>query len=117
MGQLLPLPLIAVGAAFDFHAGTLRQAPPSWQRVGLEWLFRLGCEPRRLWRRYVFLNPRYVQLVMMQALRLRTFRTVHDAQPPQFIAMAEGRTVAYGRFSAIRRRMSWSPSHTGVGRC
>ncbi len=85
MGQLLSLPLIAVGAAFDFHAGTLRQAPPSWQRVGLEWLFRLGCEPRRLWRRYVFLNPRYVQLVMMQALRLRAFRTVCDAPPPQFI--------------------------------
>jgi N-acetylglucosaminyldiphosphoundecaprenol N-acetyl-beta-D-mannosaminyltransferase len=85
MGQLLSLSLIAVGAAFDFHAGTLRQAPPSWQRVGLEWLFRLGCEPRRLWRRYVFLNPRYVQLVMMQALGLRAFRTVCDAPPPQFI--------------------------------
>ena len=85
MGQLLSLPLLAVGAAFDFHAGTLRQAPPSWQRVGLEWLFRLGCEPRRLWRRYLFLNPRYMQLVMLQALHLRTFRTVGDAQPPPFI--------------------------------
>ena len=53
MGHLLALPLIAVGAAFDFHAGTLPQAPPTLQRVGLEWLFRLGCEPRRLWRRYV----------------------------------------------------------------
>jgi len=85
MGQLLSLPLIAVGAAFDFHAGTLRQAPPSWQRAGLEWLFRLGCEPRRLWRRYLSLNPRYVQLIMMQALHLKGFRPVSDLEPPQFI--------------------------------
>lgn len=85
MGHLLSLPLIAVGAAFDFHAGTLPQAPASWQRVGLEWLFRLGCEPRRLWRRYLSLNPRYMQLVMMQALNLRAFRPVCDGEPPQFI--------------------------------
>ena len=85
MGHLLSLPLIAVGAAFDFHAGTLRQAPPSWQRVGLEWLFRLGCEPRRLWRRYLSLNPQYVQLVMMQALGLRICRPAGEAQPPKFI--------------------------------
>jgi N-acetylglucosaminyldiphosphoundecaprenol N-acetyl-beta-D-mannosaminyltransferase len=85
MGHLLSLPLIAVGAAFDFHAGTLPQAPPSWQRIGLEWLFRFGCEPRRLWRRYLYLNPSYVRLVMMQALHLKAFRPVCDAQPPQFI--------------------------------
>jgi exopolysaccharide biosynthesis WecB/TagA/CpsF family protein len=85
MGHLVSSPLIAVGAAFDFHAGTLRQAPPSWQRVGLEWLFRLACEPRRLWRRYLSLNPRYVRLVTMQALRLRAFQPVCDGQPPQFI--------------------------------
>ena len=77
--------LIAVGAAFDFHAGTLLQAPSSLQRIGLEWMFRLGCEPRRLWRRYLGLNPRYVQLVVMQALRLRSFRPVCDGPPPQFI--------------------------------
>lgn len=47
----LAIPVIAVGAAFDFHAGTLAQAPVSWQRHGLEWLFRLLHEPRRLWRR------------------------------------------------------------------
>jgi exopolysaccharide biosynthesis WecB/TagA/CpsF family protein len=85
MGHLLPVPLIAVGAAFDFHAGTLRQAPPALQRLGLEWLFRLGCEPRRLWRRYVLLNPRYVQFIMMQALHLRTFRPVSEGEPPQFL--------------------------------
>lgn len=85
MGHLLSLPLLAVGAAFDFHAGTLRQAPPILQRMGLEWLFRLGCEPRRLWRRYLGLNPRYVQLVLMQALRLRSFQSACDGPPPQFI--------------------------------
>jgi N-acetylglucosaminyldiphosphoundecaprenol N-acetyl-beta-D-mannosaminyltransferase len=70
MGHLLSLPLIAVGAAFDFHAGTLGQAPPSWQRA---WLSRLRCESRRLWRRYVYLNPAYAALVLMQALRLSRF--------------------------------------------
>ena len=85
MGHLLSLPLIAVGAAFDFHAGTLPQAPASLQRAGLEWLFRLGCEPRRLWRRYLTLNPRYVRLVMMQALGLRTFHSAAEPHPPQFI--------------------------------
>jgi N-acetylglucosaminyldiphosphoundecaprenol N-acetyl-beta-D-mannosaminyltransferase len=85
MGHLVSLPLLAVGAAFDFHAGTLRQAPSSLQRIGLEWLFRLGCEPKRLWRRYLGLNPRYVQLVAMQALRLRSFQPACDGPPPQFI--------------------------------
>ena len=58
--DLLPMPVIAVGAAFDFHAGLLDQAPPWMREWGLEWLFRLRKEPRRLWRRYVYLNPRYL---------------------------------------------------------
>ena len=49
-----------VGAAFDFLAGAKRQAPAWIQRAGLEWLFRLAAEPRRLWRRYVIYNPRFV---------------------------------------------------------
>ena len=52
--------LVGVGAAFDFGAGTLRQAPRWMQRSGLEWLFRLAVEPRRLWRRYLFNIPRFV---------------------------------------------------------
>jgi N-acetylglucosaminyldiphosphoundecaprenol N-acetyl-beta-D-mannosaminyltransferase len=52
--------LIGVGAAFDFHAGLVPQAPARMQRIGLEWLFRLGQEPRRLWRRYLRYNPRFV---------------------------------------------------------
>jgi N-acetylglucosaminyldiphosphoundecaprenol N-acetyl-beta-D-mannosaminyltransferase len=52
--------LIGVGAAFDFHAGLVPQAPPLLQRLGLEWLYRLRQEPRRLWRRYAHYNPRFL---------------------------------------------------------
>lgn len=52
--------LVGVGAAFDFHAGLVPQAPPWMQSRGLEWAFRLRQEPRRLWRRYARHNPRYV---------------------------------------------------------
>lgn len=54
------LPAVAVGAAFDFAGGALRVAPKWMQRAGLEWLFRLASEPRRLWRRYLFGNARFV---------------------------------------------------------
>ena len=65
--------LIGVGAAFDFHAGRKKQAPRWVQRTGLEWLFRLLTEPRRLWRRYLVNNPLFVMLVMAQALGLREY--------------------------------------------
>lgn len=68
----LALPLIAVGAAFAFHAGALDQAPPVLQRWGLEWLYRLVREPRRLWRRYLFLNPLFLLLWLLQAMKLLT---------------------------------------------
>lgn len=63
MRRLAPLvgaTLIGVGAAFDFHAGTVPRAPAWMQRSGLEWLFRLGCEPRRLWRRYLIMAPQFL---------------------------------------------------------
>jgi N-acetylglucosaminyldiphosphoundecaprenol N-acetyl-beta-D-mannosaminyltransferase len=69
----LSLPVVAVGAAFDFHAGTIPQAPPSLQRAGLEWLYRLSREPKRLWRRYALLNPLYIAMVTAQATGLRRF--------------------------------------------
>lgn len=66
MRPLLPLPLLAVGAAFDYHAGQLRR-PPAWmQRRGLEWCWRLALEPRRLWRRYLVLNPHYLARLTAQ---------------------------------------------------
>ena len=71
--EALNMPLVAVGAAFDFHAGTLRQAPPLMQRLGLEWFFRLTREPLRLWKRYVLLNPLFLALIFLQAARLKEF--------------------------------------------
>lgn len=52
--------MLGVGAAFDFHAGAVKQAPGWMQSVGLEWVYRLSQEPRRLWRRYLYHNPRFV---------------------------------------------------------
>ncbi|MEN3308072.1 MAG: N-acetylglucosaminyldiphosphoundecaprenol N-acetyl-beta-D-mannosaminyltransferase [Micromonosporaceae bacterium] len=70
MRPLLPMPLLAVGAAFDYHAGQLRK-PPAWmQRYGLEWLWRLGLEPGRLWKRYLLLNPAYLARLAAQKTRL-----------------------------------------------
>ncbi len=70
--NLLPMPLLAVGAAFDFHAGVVPQAPAWAQRRGLEWLFRFVREPRRLWKRYTVLNALYVLFVVLQFTKLRT---------------------------------------------
>jgi N-acetylglucosaminyldiphosphoundecaprenol N-acetyl-beta-D-mannosaminyltransferase len=71
--NLLNLPILAVGAAFDFHAGTLPQAPKVMQDWGLEWLYRLIQEPKRLWQRYILLNPLYVWNVLLQYFGLRQF--------------------------------------------
>jgi exopolysaccharide biosynthesis WecB/TagA/CpsF family protein len=73
------LPILAVGAAFPFLAGTLRQAPQWMQDRGLEWLFRLNTEPRRLWRRYLLLSPAYLFLIACQWLGCR-FHT--SGKPP-----------------------------------
>lgn len=62
--------LIGVGAAFDFHTGSVRQAPRWMQRSGLEWLFRLVQEPRRLWRRYLVDNPWFLYELARQKLGL-----------------------------------------------
>jgi exopolysaccharide biosynthesis WecB/TagA/CpsF family protein len=70
----LELPIVCVGAAFDFHAGTLRQAPAWMQARGLEWLFRLLMEPRRLWRRYAKHVPLFMALVGRQYLTDRIGR-------------------------------------------
>jgi N-acetylglucosaminyldiphosphoundecaprenol N-acetyl-beta-D-mannosaminyltransferase len=67
----LPAVTVGVGAAFDFLSGSKRRAPRFMQRAGLEWAFRLGSEPRRLWRRYARHNPRFVALFIAQLLHLR----------------------------------------------
>ena len=74
MRPLLDAPvLIPVGAAFDFHSGAVRQAPRWMRRSGLEWLFRLVTDPRRLWRRYLIDNPWFVWALALQRLGLRRY--------------------------------------------
>ena len=70
--------MLGVGAAFDFLAGTKPQAPRWMQRSGLEWLFRLCTEPRRLWRRYLSQNPRFAILALTQLVRTR----LHEHRRP-----------------------------------
>ncbi len=70
--------LVGVGAAFDFHAGAVRQAPRFMQRSGVEWLFRLAMEPRRLWRRYLRNNPAFVWCMAGQKLGLRRYSLEPD---------------------------------------
>jgi N-acetylglucosaminyldiphosphoundecaprenol N-acetyl-beta-D-mannosaminyltransferase len=64
----VPAVMIGVGAAFDFHAGTLRRAPRWMQDYGLEWLHRLLAEPQRLWRRYLVTNTLFVAYVLADLL-------------------------------------------------
>ncbi len=67
--------LVGVGAAFDFHAGLVPQAPSAMQRLGLEWVYRLCQEPRRLWRRYARYNPRFLwEFTRQYAARRRSAR-------------------------------------------
>jgi N-acetylglucosaminyldiphosphoundecaprenol N-acetyl-beta-D-mannosaminyltransferase len=70
-GRLDAAATFGVGAAFDFHAGLVPQAPPWMQQRGLEWLYRLSKEPRRLWRRYLRNNPSFVARIAMRPPRLR----------------------------------------------
>ena len=83
LGDELSMPVFAVGAAFPFHAGTLSQAPVWMQNSGLEWLFRFASEPKRLWKRYVYLNPAYLTLVGLQLLKLRTVDPTATKEPKQ----------------------------------
>jgi N-acetylglucosaminyldiphosphoundecaprenol N-acetyl-beta-D-mannosaminyltransferase len=62
--RLRPAVLVAVGAALDFAAGATPRAPRWMSRVGLEWLYRLGCEPRRLWRRYLLRDPKFLVILL-----------------------------------------------------
>jgi exopolysaccharide biosynthesis WecB/TagA/CpsF family protein len=80
--QDLAMPVMAVGAAFDFHSGRISQAPKLMQKWGLEWFYRLMQEPRRLWRRYVFLNPLYVSLFTLQFFKIVYFDPA-NAIPPK----------------------------------
>ncbi len=70
----IPAAMLGVGAAFDFHTGRIRQAPRWMQRTGLEWVFRLLMDPKRLWRRYAKHNPRFVILFLIQLLKTKVYK-------------------------------------------
>ena len=72
LGKIDAPVMVGVGAAFDFLSGRKRQAPRWIQRIGLEWLFRLASEPRRLWRRYAQ-YPLFVLLVLLQVLGITRY--------------------------------------------
>lgn len=57
-----------IGAVFDFFAGTIKRAPERWQRAGLEWLYRLLSEPRRMWRRYFIGNAKFIYYIMLEKI-------------------------------------------------
>jgi N-acetylglucosaminyldiphosphoundecaprenol N-acetyl-beta-D-mannosaminyltransferase len=70
--------MIGVGAAFDIHSGQTRQAPRWMQRSGLEWLFRLLQEPRRLWRRYLINNPLFLYRITLQFFGIKKYPLEKD---------------------------------------
>lgn len=82
----LGLPVIAVGAAFDFLAGVLPQAPTYLQDRGLEWAFRLVSEPRRLWKRYLVLSPRFVWYSFLQRVGFKVgeAHSIHGEPPREY---------------------------------
>ena len=63
--------MVGVGAAFDFHTGRVKQAPDWMQAVGMEWFYRLCQEPRRLWKRYLTNNPRFLWLILCDILGIK----------------------------------------------
>ncbi|NND95903.1 MAG: WecB/TagA/CpsF family glycosyltransferase [Pirellulaceae bacterium] len=85
MRDRLEMPLIAVGAAFAFHAGMLAQAPPWMQKRGLEWLYRLTREPGRLWKRYFTTNPAFVTRLILQKIGVLRGRTDTGTEPTEEI--------------------------------
>ena len=76
LAPLLSSTLVGVGAAFDFHAGAVKRAPVWMQRGGLEWFFRLITEPRRLWRRYLIMCPRFLLNLAHDFLKTRSWTTL-----------------------------------------
>jgi N-acetylglucosaminyldiphosphoundecaprenol N-acetyl-beta-D-mannosaminyltransferase len=75
-GKIKAPVMIGVGAAFNFHSGQVKQAPHWMQRSGLEWIFRLYQEPRRLWKRYLIENPLFVLCILCQLSKIRRYEVI-----------------------------------------
>jgi N-acetylglucosaminyldiphosphoundecaprenol N-acetyl-beta-D-mannosaminyltransferase len=86
LGKLDTRVMIGVGAAFDFHAGLLRQAPYWMQRSSLEWLFRLWVEPRRLWRRYLKNNPLFIWMMLQQFLGFNNYQQIEQSKEKGYLS-------------------------------
>ena len=67
--------MLGVGSSFDFYSGNVSESPAWLGNLGLEWLYRLTQEPRRLWRRYLILNPRFMTLAALQLIGLKKFES------------------------------------------
>lgn len=65
--------MVGVGAAFDIHTGAIKDSPSWIKNAGLQWLHRLAQEPKRLWRRYLINNPKFMYYFTLQLLGLRKF--------------------------------------------
>jgi len=89
--------MVGVGAAFDFHTGRVKQAPRWMQQWGLEWVFRLYQEPRRLWRRYLRNNPRFVAQIFLQQLGLKKFELSRRLTRPAALIIVENLPVPLDR--------------------
>lgn len=76
----IPGVMLGVGAAFDFHAGAVKQAPSWLQRAGLEWAFRLAMEPKRLFKRYTTTNPVFIGLALTQIVAAKAFGRSYQTQ-------------------------------------
>jgi exopolysaccharide biosynthesis WecB/TagA/CpsF family protein len=114
----LSLPIVCVGAAFDFHAGTLLQAPVWMQDRGLEWLFRLIMEPRRLCRRYAKHIPLFILLLVREYTLRRVLnrRSVQPAQAREFVSSAIYQRTSPAGARYWSRRIYWPPSYQVFGR-
>jgi N-acetylglucosaminyldiphosphoundecaprenol N-acetyl-beta-D-mannosaminyltransferase len=66
--------MLGVGAAFDYHAGTISRAPIWMQNNGLEWMHRFAADPMRLWKRYLLSNPIFIIAITAQLLGLKKFK-------------------------------------------
>lgn len=100
----LRMPLVAVGAAFEYHAGLLRK-PPAWmQRRGLEWLWRFGLEPRRLWRRYLVLNPAFAIRLVGQRLGLSRPPVTSPGDRQEMDAIPAWFPIQFGQLPAALTR-------------
>ena len=112
MRDRLQMPILAVGAAFDLLSGSVRMAPQWMQRTGLEWLFRLLVEPRRLWWRYLVLNPLYMWKAVQQLIFKREF-PAEDSKPPtaKTISVAflgtRGVPASYSGFETFIEQLGW----------